>query len=51
MPREPYSPRAVAKKILSLISGLFCELGFILFVMLCVLSITSVVTFVLSLVG
>lgn len=51
MPREPYSPRAFVGKILSLTSGFFFELGFILFVILLVLGITSVVTFVMSLVG
>jgi|GEM_PF-2878524 hypothetical protein len=51
MPREQYSPKEVAKKISSFILGFALEIGFILFVMLLVIGVTSLVAFLLSLVG
>lgn len=51
MLRESFTLRSIAKKILSLISGFICELGFFLFIILLGIGVTSLVAFILSMVG
>ncbi|MEM2839805.1 MAG: hypothetical protein QW505_02570 [Thermoplasmata archaeon] len=51
MPRERYSSSIIAKRIFSLISGVVFEIGFILFIILLVLGVTSAVALLHSLVG